>query len=77
EKGTVELVASLPIRNAKDLELQVSVRDTGIGIPADQIGVVFEEFAQATNNGKEGRRAVQGTGLGLPICKMLVELQGG
>jgi signal transduction histidine kinase/ActR/RegA family two-component response regulator len=77
EKGTVELVASLPIRNAKDLELQVSVRDTGIGIPADQIGLVFEEFAQATNNGKEGRRAIQGTGLGLPICKMLVELQGG
>ncbi len=77
EKGTVELVASLPIRNAKDLELQISVRDTGIGIPADQIGMVFEEFAQASNSGKEGRRAVQGTGLGLPICKMLVELQGG
>lgn len=77
ENGRVELAASLPIRNAKDLELQISVRDTGIGIPADQIGLVFEEFAQASNNGKEGRKAVQGTGLGLPICKMLVELQGG
>jgi signal transduction histidine kinase len=77
EKGTVEVVASLPIRNTKDLELKISVRDTGIGIPADQIGMVFEEFAQATNTSKEGRRAIRGTGLGLPICKMLVELQGG
>lgn len=47
------------------------VRDTGIGIPADRLEMVFERFHQA------GPAALGGTGLGLPIAKALAELMGG
>jgi signal transduction histidine kinase len=52
----------------------VSVRDTGIGIPTDQYGAIFEEFTQVDNS---YARQYEGTGLGLPITKKLVELHGG
>lgn len=56
------------------LQLEFVVEDTGIGIPADKMGYLFQPFTQigATINRKFG-----GTGLGLSICKMLVELMGG
>ncbi len=55
-------------------ELITSITDTGIGIPADKLDAIFEEFRQ----GDEGSdRSYQGTGLGLPICKRLVEMHGG
>lgn len=53
--------------------MRVEVRDTGIGIPADQLGQVFEPYLQGSNN----VRPQTGTGLGLSICKQLVELMGG
>ncbi len=55
-------------------ELLFSVRDTGIGIPADRVDAVFDSFSQvdATTTRKYG-----GTGLGLAISKRLVELSGG
>jgi signal transduction histidine kinase len=52
----------------------VSVRDTGIGIPTNQYGAIFEEFTQVDNS---YARQYEGTGLGLPITKKLVELHGG
>ncbi len=54
--------------------VQVSVTDTGIGIPQDKLGAVFEAFQQAENT---TARQYEGTGLGLPIAKSLIEMQGG
>jgi signal transduction histidine kinase/putative methionine-R-sulfoxide reductase with GAF domain len=54
--------------------VEVSVRDTGIGIaPEDQVAV-FEEFKQV---GRDALRRAEGTGLGLTLTKRLVELHGG
>jgi signal transduction histidine kinase/CheY-like chemotaxis protein len=62
-------------------ELQFEVRDTGIGIAVDQIknlfkGIPVKEF-QGQSDGSQGPHNTVGTGLGLVICKKLVELMGG
>ncbi|MFO1188094.1 MAG: PAS domain S-box protein [Alphaproteobacteria bacterium] len=54
--------------------LEVSVADTGIGIPADQIETIFEEFRQV--DGTAGRPS-SGTGLGLTISRRLARILGG
>ena len=52
----------------------MTVTDTGVGIPATQIDEIFKPFTQADNS---TARHHEGTGLGLPITKALVELHGG
>ena len=52
----------------------MSVKDTGAGIPEEEIPVVLASFGQGSNSIKS---AEQGTGLGLPIAKSLVDLHGG
>lgn len=54
--------------------VRITVADSGIGIPADQLQQIFEKFYQvgyATSGVREG------TGLGLAICKRLIEMHGG
>ena len=54
--------------------VRISVSDTGIGVPVDQRDTIFEKFRQARDTLAEKPR---GTGLGLPICKHIVEHHGG
>jgi signal transduction histidine kinase len=53
--------------------VRVSVEDQGKGIPAEELEVVFDRFSQASNN----RTGAGGTGLGLPLCREIVQLHGG
>ena len=55
-----------------DGEVEIAVADTGPGIPAEEFETIFEEFEQMS----DGKQA-DGTGLGLPLSRKLVELHGG
>jgi signal transduction histidine kinase len=57
-----------------DGQIEVAVRDTGIGIAPEDQCAVFEEFRQV---GRDRLRKAEGTGLGLALCKRFVELHGG
>ena len=74
DAGQVSLRAELLEQGHSGATLRLSVRDSGIGIPADRIDRLFKSFSQvdASTTRKYG-----GTGLGLAICKQLVELMGG
>lgn len=69
DQGSVVVQARL-----EDNALLVGVADTGVGIPAEELPRVFEEFHQI--DGPVARRA-GGSGLGLAICKHFVEMHGG
>jgi len=55
-------------------EAVVLVRDSGIGMPADQLDGIFEMFAQVEDDGERPRR---GLGIGLTLVRRLVQLHGG
>ncbi len=56
-------------------EVQISVRDTGIGIPPEHLAHIFDRFYRVDKS--RSRRAGGGSGIGLTIAKALVEAQGG
>lgn len=73
-QGQVEVKLTAEKIAAGKVSLNVAVKDTGIGIPHDKLGQIFESFSQSK---AEDARKYGGTGLGLAIVKQLVELQGG
>jgi PAS domain S-box-containing protein len=73
-EGKVTLDVSAVRKNHSSAELTFVVSDTGIGIPEEKLESVFGRFTQAEEN---TTRKYGGTGLGLNICKLLVEKQGG
>ncbi|MEY9929880.1 CheY-like chemotaxis protein/anti-sigma regulatory factor (Ser/Thr protein kinase) [Catenulispora sp. GP43] len=70
--GYVRIRVGMP--DAHDGTLEISVEDTGVGIPEQDLEKVFEEFYQVRGAHQRGRT---GTGLGLPYARRLVELLGG
>jgi signal transduction histidine kinase len=69
EGGRIEVGAAV----TKDGVVEVSVSDTGVGIAPEDQETVFEEFRQVGTADKK----VEGTGLGLTLCRKFVELHGG
>jgi PAS domain S-box-containing protein len=72
--GHVLIAVECESKDDKGVRIRVSVSDTGIGIPPEKVGSLFEKFTQVDSS---TTRKYGGTGLGLAICKQLVELMGG
>jgi signal transduction histidine kinase len=68
-KGKVRVTAT-----CRDRVWRIDVADSGIGIPPDELGLLFSRFVRASNARKAG---LPGTGLGLSVVKVLVEMHGG
>src|SRR5439155_5478567 len=66
-EGRVDVSAQV-----RDGLVEVAVADTGTGVPAEDLGRIFEEFEQSAAGAR-----VEGTGLGLPLSRRFVELHGG
>jgi signal transduction histidine kinase len=67
--GHVQVIAT-----CQDRTWRIDVTDSGIGIPPDEVGRLFSRFVRASNARTEG---LPGTGLGLSVVKVLVEMHGG
>jgi len=74
ERGEIGLSIELLERTAEKVQLKFSVRDTGMGMTREQSAKLFQPFVQADSS---TTRKHGGTGLGLTICRRLVELMGG
>ena len=74
ESGEVALRVTPDPDPATPAALRFTISDTGIGIPGEKLGAVFERFTQADSS---TTRQYGGSGLGLTISKRLVELMGG
>lgn len=74
EKGHVLITVESEEQDEQNALLRFSVQDTGIGIPSDKLGALFQRFSQVDAS---ATRRYGGTGLGLAISRELVELMGG
>jgi PAS domain S-box-containing protein len=74
EQGGIDITIELKEVFSNVIKLKFAFKDTGIGIPEDKKGQLFERFTQLDSS---YTKQYQGTGLGLAISKKLVELMGG
>jgi len=73
-QGEISVRASLASETESEALIRFSIKDTGIGIPADRQSLLFHKFTQADAS---TTRRYGGTGLGLAISKQLAEIMGG
>lgn len=69
EQGFVSMACQI-----KEKQVQITIQDSGKGIPEDQLPLIFESFRQVADN---DRKITEGTGIGLTICKSLSNMIGG
>ena len=74
EEGEIVISTRLINKETESITLQFTVRDTGVGLTEEQKGKLFQAFSQADTS---TTRKYGGTGLGLTICKRLVNMMGG
>jgi DNA-binding response OmpR family regulator/two-component sensor histidine kinase len=76
EKGNIyiSVLENLPVQNGQKTTLVIKVKDTGIGIPENQLPHIFDRFYQSDNS---HTRKTEGTGIGLALAKELVKLMEG
>jgi len=74
QTGEIAVQVKLLSETTDSVLLHFTIRDTGIGIPADKLDRLFQSFSQIDAS---TTRRYGGTGLGLAICKQLVEMMGG
>jgi len=73
-EGSITVLVKELSRASNHSKIEFTVTDTGIGIQKDRFSAIFDSFTQAS---ADTTRRYGGTGMGLAICKKLVELQGG
>ncbi|MEO8606781.1 MAG: two-component regulator propeller domain-containing protein [Chloroflexota bacterium] len=77
ESGSIHICvrksADNPLTESANIQLQFEVKDTGAGIADDELSALFEAFTQTAS----GRKAQEGTGLGLTISRKFARLMGG
>ncbi len=73
DHGTVALSVQLTATREREVSLRLSVQDSGIGIPVELRPFLFQPFSRLITGGGERR----GAGLGLAICRRIVEIMGG
>jgi PAS domain S-box-containing protein len=74
EKGEIIISISVQKKSADNVRLAFAVQDPGVGMSEEQVGRLFQPFSQADSS---TTRKYGGTGLGLTICKRLVEMMDG
>jgi PAS domain S-box-containing protein len=74
DSGTIRMMVQAEMRSDQPDRLRFTVSDTGIGIPEEKIGEIFSSFTQVDSSYS---KRFAGAGLGLAICKQLIELMGG
>lgn len=73
-RGSVTLSVECEYTAADKISMKIAVQDTGIGIKTENLGLLFDVFGRIS---EDGTRKIEGSGLGLPIVKQLVDLMGG